>query len=277
VERVAGMPLLDFLHKRIFDPLQMTSVTNTDVAPLGPGDPERYLRYALGPLRVAPKEGAGWMFAAGELAMTAQDLAKWDISMIDQSVLKPESYRAMQTEVELANGTGSHYGLGVGVGSVDGHRMISHGGEVSGFTATNQVFPDDRAAIAVLTNLDATDASGQIATAIQKLIFNTADPATPATLETMKKIFTGLQHGQIDRSLFTSNANAYFDDQAVKDFAASLGPLGKPQDFTQASQSLRGGMTLRRYTIKFPNKTLRLTTFLMPDGKIEQYQIAAAE
>jgi hypothetical protein len=36
-------------------------------------------------------------------------------------------------------------------------------------------------------------------------------------------------------------------------------------------------MTLRRYRIKFPTKTLRLTTFIMPDGKIEQYQIAAAE
>ncbi|HEX9500637.1 MAG TPA: serine hydrolase, partial [Thermoanaerobaculia bacterium] len=92
-----------------------------------------------------------------------------------------------------------------------------------------------------------------------------------------QKIFEGLQKGEIDRSLFTSNANAYFSDQAVKDYASSLGPLGKPQEFTQASQSLRGGMTLRRYRIRFPNKTLNVTTFWMPDGKIEQFQIAAAE
>jgi hypothetical protein len=32
-----------------------------------------------------------------------------------------------------------------------------------------------------------------------------------------------------------------------------------------------------RFRIKFPQKTLRLTTFMMPDGKLEQYQIAAAE
>ena len=78
-EKVAGMPLLDFLQKRVFGPLHMTTVSNTDAAPLGSGDPMRYLRYALGPLRPAPKEGAGWMFAAGELAMTAHDLALWDI------------------------------------------------------------------------------------------------------------------------------------------------------------------------------------------------------
>ena len=276
-EKVAGMPLLDYLQKRVFVPLKMTTVSNTDAAPLGPEDPMRYLRYALGPLRPAPKEGRGWMFAAGELAMTAHDLALWDISVIDQTILKPESYRVLETEVELNNGVGSRYGLGVGIGMADGRRILSHGGEVSGFTARNEVYPDDRVAIAVLTNLDATSASEQIAAGISKTIFASTDPATPKTTEQMRKIFDELQKGRIDRAQFTSNANAYFDDQAIKDFASSLNPLGTPQEFVQAAQSLRGGMTLRRYRIKFPNKTLRLTTFIMPDGKIEQYQIAAAE
>ncbi|HEV7574020.1 MAG TPA: serine hydrolase domain-containing protein [Thermoanaerobaculia bacterium] len=276
-EKVAGMPLLDFLQKRVFVPLHMTTVSNTDAAPLGPEDPTRYLRYALGPVRPAPKEGRGWMFAAGELAMTAHDLALWDISMIDQTILKPSSYRTMETEVELNNGVGSRYGLGVSIGTSDGRRVISHGGEVSGFTARNEVYPDDHVAIVVLTNMDATGTPEQIASSISKTIFASTDPATPKTTEQMRKIFDELQKGRIDRSQFTSNANAYFDDQAIKDFASSLAPLGTPQEFVQSGQSLRGGMTLRRYRIKFPAKTLRLTTFIMPDGKIEQYQIAAAE
>jgi D-alanyl-D-alanine carboxypeptidase len=267
VEKVAGMPLLDLLQRRIFGPLHMTTVFNTDEAPLRAEDPMRYLRYAVGPLRPAPKEGKGWMFAAGELAMTAHDLALWDISMIDQTILKPQSYRAMETEVQLSSGVGTRYALGLSIGMTDGRRFLSHGGEVSGFTATNTVFPDDRAAVVVLTNMDATGASSQIATRIANLLFATSDNATTSLA----------QKGQIDRSLFTSNANAYFSDQAVADYAASLTPLGKPQEFTQASQSLRGGMNLRRYRIRFPNRTLNVTTFWMPDGKIEQFQIAAAE
>ena len=94
VERAAGMPLVDFLRKEIFTPLHMQSVVITDDQALGPGDPERYLRYALGPLRVAPKEAKGWLFAAGELAMTASDLARWDIAVIDRTVLAPASYRS---------------------------------------------------------------------------------------------------------------------------------------------------------------------------------------
>ena len=90
VERVAGMPLIEFLHKRIFEPLGMTSVFNSDEAALPANEPMRYLRYALGPVRTAPKEGRGWMFAAGELAMTAHDLALWDISVGPDGVGLPQ-------------------------------------------------------------------------------------------------------------------------------------------------------------------------------------------
>jgi D-alanyl-D-alanine carboxypeptidase len=274
VEKVAHMSLIKFLQEKVFTPLGMTSVMDTDQSKLGDTDPTGYLRYALGPLRPAPKEGKGWLFAAGELAMPAQDLAKWDISIIDQKLLKPASYREMQTDVLLKNGLDTHYGLGVDVNSQGGHRAISHGGEVSGFTAQNTVFPDERAAIVVLTNQDAASASGAIAGGIAPLLFATNDPATPAKLEQAKKIFADLQQGKIDRSLFTDNANFYFSEQALQDFASGLGPLGTPQSFTQASQGLRGGMTLRVYIVRFPQKVLRAWTYEMPDGKLEQYQIA---
>ena len=89
VEKASGKPLLEFLGSRVFAPLGMASIVDIDRQTLGPNDPVGYKRYGLGPLRVAPKEGKGWLFAAGELAMTAEDLARWDIGMIDQKLLKP--------------------------------------------------------------------------------------------------------------------------------------------------------------------------------------------
>ena len=274
IEKVAHMPMLQFLQQKIFAPLGMTSVLNIDQEKLTESDPTGYLRYALGPLRPSPKEGKGWLFAAGELAMRAEDLAKWDLSIIDQKVLKPASYREFGTEIVLKNGVGTQYGLGVNVGAQGSHRFLSHGGEVSGFTAQNMVFPDDRVAIVALTNQDAASAAGAITSGIAPLLFSTSDAATPAKLEQAKKIFADLQQGKIDRSLFTDNANAYFSDQALQDFASGLGPLGTPQSFVQASQGLRGGMTLRVYIVRFPQRTIRAWTYEMPDGKLEQYQIA---
>ena len=279
VERVSGVSLLEFLRRRVFTPLGMTTVADSDEAALGQGDPMRYLRYALGPPRPAPKEGKGWMFAAGELAMTARDLARWDIATIDRTILKPESYQTMQANTLLRNGLGTNYGLGVQVSAAGGRRQVSHTGEVSGFTAANVIYPDDRAAVVVLTNLDATGASSQLASRIATALFRSTggDAGASQALAQARTVFENLQHGRIDRGLFTANANAYFSEAALADFAAGLGPLGTPQEFEQANESLRGGMTARSYRIRFASRTLRLSTFVMPDGRLEQYQIAAAE
>lgn len=274
VEKVARMPFFEFLQQNIFKPLNMTSVITVDKGRLPESDPIGYLRYALGPLRVAPKEGTGWLFAAGELAMTAEDLAKWDISMIERKLLKPSSYHALGTETLLKDGAGTNYGLGVTVSSPGGRRALSHGGGVSGFTTSNIVFPDDRVAVVALTNLDSGGASGPIANGIPPLLFVSNDAVTNAKLEQAKKIFEGLQQGRIDRSLFTDNANGYFSEQALEDFKTSLGPLGKWESFTQTSQTLRGGMTGRVYIVRFKDKSIRAWTYETPDGKLEQFQVA---
>lgn len=275
VEKASGEPLLQFLQHKVFVPLNMKNVADIDKTKLGDTDPTGYLRYALGPPRPAPKEGSGWLFAAGELAMSAEDLAKWDIGIMDQKLLKPASYQQFETEILLKNGLGTGYGLGVEVRSEFGHRSLSHSGEVSGFTSENIIFPDERVALVVLTNQDATKVSAAIARGIAPLLLASDDPATPERLARARKIFEGLQRGTLDRSLFTDNANFYFSEQALKDFAGGLSSLGNPEEFVQDKQELRGGMKLRVYTVKFPKEKLVVLTYEMPDGKLEQYQIAA--
>jgi D-alanyl-D-alanine carboxypeptidase len=271
VEKASGMPLVDFLKKNIFSPLHMQSVFITDDGALPPSDPERYERFGLGPPRVAPKEGKGWMYAAGELAMTAADLARWDISVIKQSVLKPQSYHAQQTSMILNDGRATGYGLGTYVGSFQGHRLLNHGGEVSGFSTSNNIFPDDKMAVVVYANLFATDAQAVIASRIEDALLATTDAATDKAIAQTRTIFTSLMHGEVDRSLFTSNMNAYFSDVAIHDFASSLGSCGTVSDVRQVSYSLRGGMTYRGYRVHCGSKDYGVSTFVMPDGKIEQF------
>lgn len=275
VEKASGMPMLDFLRNRIFKPLGMQSVADVNESTLAATDPTGYFRYALGPPRPAPKEGKGWLFAAGELAMTAEDLQKWNMSIINQTLLKPASYKELETEVLLKDGSPTGYGLGIGVARWNGHRVLQHGGEVSGFTATSMLLPDDRLAIVVLTNQDAAEASAVIARGIrQKLLQSVADPREDALVT---KVLQELAQGKIDRSLFTANANAYFNDQALKDYSASLLPLGRLDGVKQDSTSLRGGMTYRHYSGKYTNKSLTVSIFEMPDGKIEQFLIRPQE
>jgi len=277
VEQAGGMPLLDFLQQNIFTPLAMSAVANVDKEKLAGTDASGYMRYALGPLRPAPKEGQGWLFAAGELAMPVGELAKWDISIINRTLLKPASYDEMEREVVLTNGMGTDYGLGLRVRSELEHRALSHGGEVSGFTAHNLVFPDERVAVAVLANQDAVGAAQEIARATARLLLANDDAEATEKLEQARKIFLGLEHGTIDRSLFTENANFYFSEQALKDVATGLESLGTPEAFVQTREALRGGMKLRIYEIRFPSKILQAWTYEMPNGKLEQYQLVPWE
>jgi len=274
VETITGAPLMDFLTRRIFRPLGMNSVWNSDEAKLTQADATAYYRHALGPLRVAPKEGRGWMFAAGELAMTAHDLALWDESLIAQSILKPESYKQMFTEVKLKDGKGTHYGLGVEVMDRDGHRSIEHSGEVSGFVSDNEVLVDDGVAVAVLTNQDAVGAASTIARLAAPAVLNA--PLTAPEQQAID-LYHNLQAGRIDRTLLAPNLSDYFTPEALSDFQTSLSPLGDPLTFHQTREELRGGMTFRVFEIRYPGRRLTLTTYTYPDGKLEQYLIAPAE
>jgi len=111
VEKVAGEPLLGFLPGRIFRPLGITAY-DQDLA-VGPAVPQGYGRHALGPLRVEPPAAQGWLFAAGELSMSASDLAKWDIARIDRTILTPADWQAQETPIKLTDGSNSRYELGV--------------------------------------------------------------------------------------------------------------------------------------------------------------------
>jgi len=276
-EIVGGKPLIDQLQERIFRPLKMTGVLNSDASRLPPNDPTGYYQHALGPLRPAPLAGTGWMFAAGELAMPASDLALWNISLINRSLLSPASYDAMFAEVHLKDGKGTGYGLGVEVGAWNGHRYVSHSGEVSGFVSQNTVFPAEKIAVTVLTNQDASGSAATLAQQIESIVISGSDDAGTKSAEARAlAIFTGLQDGKIDRSQLTAFCSDYFTQEALDDFAKSLTPLGPPIHFTQVGSRQRGGMTQRRFKADFPGKSLTISVFEEPDGKLEQYLVIAS-
>jgi CubicO group peptidase (beta-lactamase class C family) len=274
VERVTGGPFFPFLAKRILQPLGMTSAIDLSEHTLGPADAAGYTRFALGPLRPAQAEGRGWLYAAGELAMTAHDLALWDISLMEHKLLKPASLELMTSPVRLRNGTPTNYALGVEVSDADGHPKLAHGGAVSGFVSLNTVWPDQGTAVVVLVNEDGSSAPESITGQIAPLLLTKAeDPQAEGALQQARQIFDGLLEGKIDRGLLTPNADAYFTRQVLEDASTSLKALGPPESLNQTSVELRGGMVYRHFKIKFKDKSLPLSTLTVPGGKLEQYLI----
>jgi D-alanyl-D-alanine carboxypeptidase len=253
----------------------MESVYDLDHQPLTSADAAGYISYAIGPLHPTAPEASGWLFAAGELAMTAHDLALWDAGLINGKVLSPRSFEEMITPVRLKNGAPGSYALGIGVSNSNGHPRLSHGGAVSGFTSQNTIWPDLRLAVVALSNKDGSGAPGRITQGLEALLLAPEqDPDASKLLEQAKTILAGLQEGRLEHALFTANGNSYFTAEVIRDYSTSLKPLGTPKSFELMYSGLRGGFTERNYRIGFPEKTLNLVVRAAMDGKLEQYQIS---
>lgn len=297
VEKVAGEPLLSFLQRRVFQPLGMTAI-DQDLA-TGPRYPQGYQRFALGPVRVEQTPARGWLFAAGELSMSAADLARWDIARIDRTLLAPTDWQTQETPVKLSDGTSNGYGLGVQVGARDGHRFVEHSGEAVGFLSENIVFPDDKAAVVVFTNADFSNVYTAMADDISRVVLGTlpvaqhttetaGEPpaAAPAPLEpertaAARRVFDQLRSGTLDRTVMTADSNYYFTPVALGDYRASLTPLGEPASFVLTRPArLRGGFVNRNYRVSYPNgRKLSVVTYAEPGetGRYEQFLVMPAE
>lgn len=284
VEKAAGKPLLAYLQDKVFKPLGMKAI-DQDLA-VGKGFPQGYHRYALGPVRVEKPAARGWLFAAGELAMSASDLAKWDIARLNRSVMPADDWQVQETPILLTNGKSTNYGLGVFAGTAKGHRYVEHTGEAVGFLSENIVFPDDKAAVVVLVNSDFSDAFTAIATRISELILPPAvGAAAPGDAETAKTaqaraIVDQLRAGKLDRATMTDDANYYFNATAIGDYRDSLTKLGDPASFTLTRPArLRGGFVNRNYTVTYANGSkLSVVTYAESDGagRYEQFIVMPA-
>lgn len=276
-EKVSGEPLLTFLRQQIFTPLGMHPLDQDDTN--RPGFPSGYHRYALGPVRVAEPPARGWLYAAGQLSMTAADLARWNIARINRAVIPQRDWIEQETPVLRNDGRTNGYGLGIINHYGNERHVIDHGGEAVGFLTANAVYPDTHDAISVFTNADFSDATGTITEGIEKILLDTPEPMLSGEsdrLADVRQILTGLVGGEPDRAKFTGNLNGYLNSTVLGDYRSSLNPLGQPIAITlNRPPRLRGGFVNRNYTLHYATKTLRLITYAEPgrDGRFEQFMI----
>jgi D-alanyl-D-alanine carboxypeptidase len=272
VEKVSGKPLVEFLRETILNPLGMPSAG--DCNDRTAADATAYTRFALGPPRPVAREARGWYDGAGELCMTAPDLAKWDLAFLQHKLLSPASYEQFTHEVHLNNGDVAHYALGLTVRDFRGIPMLSHGGEVSGFLALDEMFPTRNGAVIVLSNEDGISITGPLADQLAQLVFLPAQSEeSPVDTAKVRAVLEGLCRGKIEPNQFTENARSYFTSEALRDIRTSLATLGALKSVTRSSEVLRGGMTHRTYRAEFAKNSVSVSVYITPDGKFEQFMV----
>jgi CubicO group peptidase (beta-lactamase class C family) len=89
--------------------------------------------------------------AAGALYSTTEDLLRWVQGVFGGKLLSPASLQKMTTPFKET------YACGLGVRTINGHKIISHGGGIEGFQTFLAYYPDDRLTVVVLANLTGSD------------------------------------------------------------------------------------------------------------------------
>lgn len=160
IEKVSGQTYADFLQQNIFTPLGMKDTgIDSNAAIL----PQRAQGYSPSPKGMVH---AGYIsmtipFSAGALYSTTGDLLKWEQGLFGGKVLKPESLTRMTTPFK------DGYGFGLVIRTIDGHKLIAHGGGIEGFNTSLNYYPDDKLTVIALSNLNG-GAPDQIATGLGK-------------------------------------------------------------------------------------------------------------
>jgi CubicO group peptidase (beta-lactamase class C family) len=237
----------------------------------GPTDALGYQSYYFGPYEVAPVAAPEWLNAAGSLAMTAHDLARWTIALMQHNVVPAADTAVLWQPRLLADGENPGYGLGFSIGAFNGHRQVSHGGEVVGYQSFEALFPDDDTSIIVFANATPSDVSSTIGRAIAESMYGSpsADAGLPDAAALTRTWLANLAQGHVDRSALTADFDAFMTPQRIAEAMSALAPLGTPT-VENSRAALRGGLVVNVLTVTFKTKSMRAILYRTPDGKIAE-------
>jgi D-alanyl-D-alanine carboxypeptidase len=277
VEKVSGRPFGRFLTDEILAPLGL-SHTFYEPDPDKPGIAQGHTSFALSdPAKVTP-EARDWIAAAGAIYSTAADLAAWDLALMTGKVLKPASYALMTQIRQLTDGRISWYGCGLALSYRNRRFVLSHGGAVEGFVASNLAVPSTRSAAVLLSNYSGGGPGAIFDKLVEAILpAPTVDiPAIsgPPAVEAQKLLLAAYQAGKVDRALLGEEFNVFLTEAKLRTASLELKPYGEPTKADVESTNERGGMEVSVVRFTFPKGTLRGLMYRTPDGKIQQFFVS---
>lgn len=190
VHKVTGKFYGDLLREKVFAPLGMTTARVINEADIVPNRADGY-RLEKGELKnqswVSPTLNTT---ADGALYLTVLDMAKWDVALDSEKLLKRASLDLMWTPAKLNDGKPVQPGYGFGwmTGETRGNRIVQHGGVWQGFSAHITRYLDKKLSVIVMANLAGVN-GGKIAEGIAGTYEPELAPAERTAIQIDPKIF----------------------------------------------------------------------------------------
>ena len=276
IGKVTGKFYGEFLQERIFKPLGMTTARILNEADIIPNRASGY-RLVKGEVKnqewVSPTINTT---ADGSLYLTTLDMMKWDEALTNGKLLKKSSFDEMWSPIKLNDGRTHPYGFGWAVRSVNGKRVIEHGGAWQGFKAHIARFPDNKITVIVFANLIQTN-QGKLANGVAAIIDPELKPKPivdpdPAFTAITKELLLAVLNGKAEMDKFTPEVQKTITDQKDR-LAAFVKTLGEIQNFNLIERTDDSNGVRYRYQIVYSGMSLFLSMVVNKDGRISGFAL----
>ena len=177
IERVSGQSYASFIQQHILAPLHMSDSGFALQAGqrIAQGYQAWQIKAAATLYRRPLSPDMSFLYANGYLYSTVGDLQRWNQALTTPTLISQQWLKAMFTPYVAMPSysnlyAGSHYGYGWVIDQERSLRVIWHNGWINGYRAYNGWYPDQKATIIILDNLDTADPV-PIANALESLLF----------------------------------------------------------------------------------------------------------
>jgi serine beta-lactamase-like protein LACTB len=182
IEGASGEKYVAYMRENIFAPAGMTSTQPDDATAIIPDRTNFYAKDKSGAVVTAEPLDSSYKIPGGGWLSSADDMARFEVALLNARILKPATIRAMWTPQKLSDGSTDEYGLGFEIDHQDGVLTVGHSGGQQGTSTHFLIAPVQGAGIVVLINLEDADASA-LATSLLKILLFTEPDKQPRMIE----------------------------------------------------------------------------------------------
>lgn len=169
VEGASGEKFVDYVRENIFQPAGMSATQADNLIAIIPHRTRYYSKDKAGTVVNADLLDSSYKIPGGGLISSADDIARFEIAILNDAVLKRATRDIMWTPQKTADGKENGYALGWGTGTEDGVWHVGHTGSQQGASTAMILAPERRDGVVVLINMDGVDA-GALSDQIFKMV-----------------------------------------------------------------------------------------------------------
>jgi CubicO group peptidase (beta-lactamase class C family) len=170
IEGASGETYADYVRENVLIPAGMLQTRPDDRFAIIPRRTRFYSKDESGATVNAEFLDSSYKVPGGGLLSSASDMARFEVAILTDRLVKNATRDMMWTPQMPSDGLGRMvYGLGWQLGATDDVKDVGHGGGQQGTSTMMLIAPDARAGVVVLTNSDASGASG-LATQLMRIV-----------------------------------------------------------------------------------------------------------